>query len=404
VPKVTVLTAGVTCLVVVGAVACGSRATAPSSPQATSAGRVSSGTRSVGAGEVSPGPTPPAPADVAGVLLVGADGAAAWQLTSTGLSITRDAGAHWSRAPLPPGVVAASVGAIAAEARRGVWLAVSTSSRIDVYHSSTFGGSWTDSRLVPSNPPGLSVGGQSPAGSITVGPGRMVIVVAAWGFTTFSAYSRIFVSADDGASFAQHPSGTSSHIFSVGFVDPLRGISVAGPTGLQNQVARTADGGASWTPVAIPIHAEPTQQAEVGIPHVDGTILQLPVTVTDRSGDQRVAILRSTDGGATFTRPIGAPLTIAADTGSGDVSAALLGNLAWMPARGKIYQSADAGRSWTPITTSTFAWPLTLISASSAIGIATDSGCAGFKSDCHDYNYLVATNDGGRSWRTLSPH
>jgi hypothetical protein len=45
------------------------------------------------------------------------------------------------------------------------------------------------------------------------------------------------------------------------------------------------------------------------------------------------------------------------------------------------------------------AYPISLISSSQAIGTATDSGYRTFNTDCYNDSFLIATTNGGRSWR-----
>jgi hypothetical protein len=88
----------------------------------------------------------------------------------------------------------------------------------------------------------------------------------------------------------------------------------------------------------------------------------------------------------------------------GQAFAIFLGNTAWIPANGVIYESNDRGRTWRTQSTTTKAGSfeqLSLISDTSAIGIATDAGCAQFKSDCYSEHYLINTIDAGRTWSTI---
>jgi photosystem II stability/assembly factor-like uncharacterized protein len=225
-----------------------------------------------------------------------------------------------------------------------------------------------------------------------------VTVVADWGITSTQAYSTLFISSDDGITFAQHPTNIGLYVSSDTFLSPRQGIIVAGP--VNNHLYLTADGGASWAPVTIP--GLPSAPAvSYGTPGAAGAQLLLPVIITKTGGTQAISIYRSTDAGAAFTGPTGPPLSLPASLSAGEVSPASVGTVIWLPARGMIYQTTNAGATWTTVMTAQFAYPISLISRRQAIGTATVSGCRTFKTDCYNYSYLIATTNGGRSWRTL---
>jgi hypothetical protein len=345
---------------------------------------------------------PRPPAGVAGPRLVGASGRTAWQLTATRLSVSMDAGQHWSAATLPAGVAPSSITTITAAGGRGLWLTVGRRPAIDLYHQGPGPARWSRRTLVPRLPSWLGfLGGQAPGLSITLGPSGVVTVVASWGFTGTHAYSTLFISSDDGATFAQHPTNIGLYLSSDTFLSPRQGIAVAGP--VNNDLYRTADGGTSWVPVTIPgLPSGPAvSYISYGTPGQAGTQLLLPVIVTSSDGAQAISIYRSTDAGAAFTGPTGPPLNLPAALSAGEVSPAIAGTVIWLPARGRIYQTINAGGTWTTVMTAQFAYPISLISRSHAIGTASDSGCRTFKTDCYNYSYLIATTNGGRSWRTI---
>jgi photosystem II stability/assembly factor-like uncharacterized protein len=292
-----------------------------------------------------------------------------------------------------------SITTITAAGGRGLWLAVWRRPAIDLYHLDAGLAGWSHRTLVPSLPSSLGfLAGQLPGVSITLAPTNVVTVVACWGITGTQAYSTLFISSDDGITFAQHPTDIGLFVSSDTFLSPQPGIIVAGP--VNNDLYRTADGGASWVPVTIP--GPPSGPAvSYGTPGVAGTQLLLPVIVTSSDGAQALSIYRSTDAGAAFVGPTGPPLNLQASLSAGDVSPAIAGSLIWLPARGRIYQTTNAGATWTTVMTAQSAYPISLISSSQAIGTAADSGCRSFKTDCYNYSYLIATTDGGRSWRTL---
>jgi len=319
-----------------------------------------------------------------------------WGLTASGLSVFDGAGVHWSVVPLPSGVRSESITDITASADGGVWLGVPRGAGVDVYRHRGEPGEWTRTTLRPFKSAGLSVGNASPQGSVTLGPGRLVTVIAGWRLTTSVAYYRLFVSTDSGATFTQHAAPTGVPIGPITFLDATHGVTVGGPTGAPRFVFHTADGGRSWNPVTIPVHVTRTQQAVVGDAVADSSALRLPVLIRAESGDQLV-IYTSTDGGASFTPPTTPPLQIPAAFDPGEVFPAILGNTAWFPVRGGIYESGDAGASWTLVSSNASPHWISLISGSAAVGVTNDSTCQ--NGTCHNENYLVVTTDGGRTWR-----
>jgi hypothetical protein len=284
---------------------------------------------------------------------------------------------------------------------RGVWLLVPHGQGVDIYRRAVGTGRWLRTVLVPFKAAGLNVGGAPPSGSIYLGPRGIVTVVAGWGLTGTAAANRFFISSDDGATFTQHSAGTWFHITAVTFADARHGVTVSGPTGAQTRLYRTADGGASWSPVAMPIALTPGQQFELDTPVARGTTFQLPVTVNESDGSQHVYLYTSTNDAMTFTRPPTEALQIPAQYTAGEEPVAVLGDIVWVPARGALYESTDSGRTWTTIPATTQAGPISLIDASHAVGVVVDSGCHNGKSDCYYYSYLVATDDGGRTWHTI---
>jgi hypothetical protein len=351
-----------------------------------------------------PGPTPGPPAGVAGLRLVGASGRTAWQLTATRLWVSWDAGQHWSGAAVPAGVAPSSITTITAADGRGLWLAVWRRSAIDLYHQGPGSGGWSHRTLGPRLPSSLAWLDETiPHISISLGPANVVTVVADFGLTSTHGYSTLFISSDGGTIFTQHPTNISLFVSSVTFLSAQQAMIVAGP--VANDLYRTADGGASWSLVTIPgLPSGPAvSYVSYGTPGIAGTQLLLPVIVTGSSGVQAISIYRSTDAGATFAGPTGPPLKVPASVSAGEVQPAIAGSVIWLPASGRIYQTINAGATWTTVMSVQSAYPISLISGSQAIGTATDSGCRSFKTDCYYYSYLIATNDGGRSWRTLEP-
>jgi photosystem II stability/assembly factor-like uncharacterized protein len=164
---------------------------------------------------------------------------------------------------------------------------------------------------------------------------------------------------------------------------------------------RTADGGVSWSPVAMPITRTGRQQFELGTPVARGATFHVPVTANESDGSQHVYVYMTTNDAMTFTRETTQALQIPAHNNAGEEPIAVLGDIVWVPARGALYQSTDGGRTWTMILATTQLGPISLIDASHAVGVVVDSGCRNGNSDCSYHTYLVATDDTGRTWHTI---
>jgi len=347
-----------------------------------------------------PSASPTPPANAADLRLVDANATSAWMVSSTKVAVSADAGGHWSDVVLPTGVTPASIAAITTAPGRGLWLAVAHKLTIDLYRQTNPSTEWSRTDLTVTKPAGATnVGGAPPRVSITLHARRVVTVVGTWGLSTAVAFVAPFYSADDGATFVQHPANVSGYWFSLTFRTPQYGILIGGVSTLSNRIYRTVDGGTSWTPVTISVPR--SGERVYGTPAIDGTALELPITLTKSNGDQEVSIYRSTNDGATFTTPSSPPLAIPAAVSPGEVSAAILGRTVWVPARGRIYESTDGGQSWTTIPSPGTPYVIDLIDSSHAIATATDSGCANGKSECYGYAYLVTTTDSGRHWRAI---
>jgi hypothetical protein len=125
-------------------------------------------------------------------------------------------------------------------------------------------------------------------------------------------------------------------------------LVVQAPTGLK--VMRSGDGGVSWSaPADIGLPSPRSQLAGHGIrvAHAGKAILCVPVTVPMDGGARSVALVRSSDGGASWTA--GAPVVEAcaapaiADLGEGRL--AMIGVRPQMAGRW-MWISADAGSTW----------------------------------------------------------
>lgn len=149
------------------------------------------------------------------------------------------------------------------------------------------------------------------------------------GFITGNA-GRILFSSNRGVSWTTRASGTTRNLNDVAFFDST--VIIAGDSGL---LLRSTDLGSSWTPVpvgttwglhSVAFLSRDTLLVVGGEPHIS-------------AGGR---IFRSTDGGLTWTDPIGV-------TGYVVYRVAVSGDLAIaVSLRGRIYRSTDRGSTWTP--------------------------------------------------------
>ena len=169
-----------------------------------------------------------------GPRLAGVDGAAAWALSATQLSVSDDGGRDWSDLALPRGVSPGAVASIAGASDGELWLAtVKGTSTVKLYRKETSGpGGWSCATLVPAwSTAAAGFRFQASSVMITPGPSGMVTVVALDGLTHSEAIPRLFVSLDKGATFRQYPmpitSALNAYWRSVTFITPQSGVVVS---------------------------------------------------------------------------------------------------------------------------------------------------------------------------------
>jgi photosystem II stability/assembly factor-like uncharacterized protein len=290
------------------------------------------------------------------------------------------------------------VSAVSADAGGHVWLAISHARTVDVYRRGPAATGWTR-QVLSVSPGGYDVGGAAPTVAITPEAAGLLTIEAFWILGNASAYSDLFVSADDGSHFSEHPY-IGLHLGPPVFVDQQHGVVVAGPA--STVVDRTSDGGASWRLVPPPGLTTTTQGLTYGPAAVVDGDLEVVASRTSDDGAQQVWLDRSTDGGATFAAIEQPPLSIPAAQSDGDVPGSFLGDVVWLIGVGRIYRSSDGGRSWRTVPTTVELQAISVLGAQSAIGVAGNSACAVGKSQCSLSQYLVRTSDGGQSWHRVS--
>lgn len=335
----------------------------------------------------------------------GASGTSLWLISESGLSISDDGGLHWSTEALPDGVGAASIADVSEISNRRLWVAVPDETGVHLYNRAAGAATWNSTYLVPTWPAEAGSPGPASSVAITPGPGNLVTVVVSVPNGADGAFSSLFTSADDGETFAEHPASQDSPANvvwkHVTFVNPQSGLVVGGST--EDSLLHTADGGATW--VAVPATGAPaTNSFYLGEPVIVGSDLEVPlISLPSNGSDAGLLLLVSHDGGATFAGPTGPALDLSSAV---NPAMASVGLVTWVAPNigGKVFETADGGRTWTTITAPglpTGVEVMTLTGPASATALIGLSGCPGFVPDCWTSAYVVATTDGGRTWRAV---
>ena len=320
--------------------------------------------------------------------------------------MTVDGGTNWTRLALPHGVRPGRVATVTARAGQGVWLTVPHGRGVHLYsHALATASRWHRVSLTPHPQWSMTEEGPPNESAVVLGPGPLVSAIIGWGLSMSTGQQQLFVSADDGATFRREPLPDTLIPGSFAALDEHRSVVVTGPSTLPDTVSRTSDDGAHWTTVTMPRLAGRWPSAPtVAAVDVDHGVVRLPVELTHRGGAVDEIIEHSSDHGSTFTAT--RPLHIPASLSAGDPQPALAGRLIWLPERGRLYESRDGGRSWRTVRTATRYEPesIGLIDEQHAIGVVSQNGCRGYKTDCYSRHFLVRTSDAGRTWQPLRPH
>src|SRR5256714_5561211 len=245
----------------------------------------------------------------------------------------------------------------------------------------------------------------------------------------------LYRSSDGGNTWSEVPALDGTSVFDIEFAPAPDGITYLGT---QDSVRKSTDGGLSWVTLNLGIGAN-DQVFDVALDPSDSSIIW--AGIADASGSQPVNIMRSTDGGATWTNrtpPLAAPISgrgIAVDpTDSNTVIAVFGGDFGggqvWVTTDGGgswtnrsaglpnnpmqavvydgtrllvgggqlfgsenvgLYQSTDLGATWTPLHDGT--WPVLVVDA-----IAVDPNDAQTILVATDGSGVNRTTDGGATW------
>src|SRR3989440_170145 len=245
----------------------------------------------------------------------------------------------------------------------------------------------------------------------------------------------LYRSSDGGNTWSEVPALDGTSVFDIEFAPAPDGITYLGT---QDSVRKSTDGGLSWVTLNLGIGAN-DQVFDVALDPSDSSIIW--AGIADASGSQPVNVMRSTDGGATWTdrTPPHAPMSgraiavdpndsntviavFGGDFGGGEVwvttdgGDSLIGRSAGLPGNPLnavvydgtrllvgggllfgsqfvgLYESPDLGVTWTPLHDGT--WPVLVVE-----DIAVDPSDAATIFVAIDGGGVNRTTDGGATWQ-----
>src|SRR5882762_5237828 len=244
----------------------------------------------------------------------------------------------------------------------------------------------------------------------------------------------LYRSTDDGATWSEVPALDGTSVFDIEFAPDGTAY-----LGTQDSIRKSTDGGLSWVTLNLGIGAN-DQVFDVAIDPSNPSILWSGIA--DASGSQPVNVMRSTDGGATWTNrtpPHAQPLSgraiavdpndsntviavFGGDFGGGEVWVTTDGGDSWMDRSAGLpgnplnavvydgtrllvgggllfgsqfvglYESPDLGVTWTPLHDGT--WPILVVE-----DIAVDPSDAARIFVAIDGGGVNRTTDGGATWQ-----
>src|SRR6266550_3158413 len=245
----------------------------------------------------------------------------------------------------------------------------------------------------------------------------------------------LYRSSDGGNTWSEVPALDGVSVFDIEFAPAPDGITYLGT---QDSVRKSTDGGLSWVTLNLGIGAN-DQVFDVALDPSDSSIIW--AGIADASGSQPVNVMRSTDGGATWTdrTPPHAPMSgraiavdpndsntviavFGGDFGGGEVWVTTDGGDSWMDRSAGLpgnplnavvydgtrllvgggllfgsqfvglYESPDLGVTWTPLHDGT--WPVLVVE-----DIAVDPSDAARIFVAIDGGGVNRTTDGGATWQ-----
>jgi photosystem II stability/assembly factor-like uncharacterized protein len=336
--------------------------------------------------------------------------------TQHSLLWTDDLGATW-RNITPPDLTQAQLqtAGIAVQPDGHAWVAVppkAGSSTVTLLRRSSASQTWT-STSIPLGP--LTI---SPDASVTTslsftdaGNGWLMITEG----VTHELWGELLHTTDGGATWTlQAGQRTLPVVGKIHFLTATIGYLDANSSMGSRGWWATSDAGRSWTQLQLPTPAakESDSMSIISAPTLagDSIVLAASFTTPVEGNDEGVGIYRSTNGGASWTVHL-----LASEAASEQYNfAATADGSAYMLLRSQAAQdlqtftwvtshSTNGGQSFTDTSSvhSYYPGPLTLADRKHLWTLGGANGCTSFKTDCWTSAALIASNDGGATWRQV---
>jgi photosystem II stability/assembly factor-like uncharacterized protein len=344
-------------------------------------------------------PLPPGPDVRSAGLLTGGDG---WALTATGLLLTSDFGATWRAGAVPrPSPVGGVLGIGFADAGHG-WLATLDSANaqattFDVWRTSDGAQTWQRTALAEGANRSETMGRVELA---ILDAGHLFLIVE--GGMPDGYVSDLYETGDGGVTWSASRTTGPGLVGDLAFADGVSGVLAGGADG--TRLYRTGDAGRSWHALTVTLPPDAAGRVlRVDRPTFwtagDGALLAGSGT---EAGLTDATVMRTADGGASWSPVAGFRLSSAEQ----DPRVALVGPEDWlaMPGPSTRLWTGDSGRTWSRgASVGLPGAPRTLQLADPTHGWALVDlgGCTGTGGDCQARTGLYATADGGASWSAL---
>ncbi len=230
---------------------------------------------------------------------------------------------------------------------------------------------------------------------------------------TAHSAGELFKTEDGGATWTKLSIPTGDPIY---FANEVDGWAAGGPTRAQLYV--THDGGETWTDASdITPVSEPSGPRAFGPPMaVVGGELLLPVTIANTNNPSLFVLYSSDDDGQSWrhvaltpigTVEIGSPVTSYIFPSGAVAVFAPDGTAYQLPPGGTDFEAftpTQSGDVLNQFSQTGFFPPANLdfLDRQHGCGVVYGGGCVQFKSDCWYASFVEQTQDGGKTWSSLS--